>query len=108
MAVTLTAITSHWGGLGFKPVSARTQRCIFFSPFIFFPTLYNCLVTMGFLPQAIRVAFLGESQLRQSRATQSTVHAGCLVFPIIHRTLTRTTGSLTWAQMLMHSIAHGG
>ena len=29
----------------------------------------------------------GESQLRQSRATQPTVHAGCLSVSIIHRTL---------------------
>ena len=32
---------------------------------------------MGFLPWEIRVAFPGESQLRQSRATHPTVHAGC-------------------------------
>ena len=29
-------------------------------------------------------------------------------FSMIHRTLTRTTGPLTCAQMLMHAIAHGG
>ena len=50
--------------------------------------------------------FPGESQLRQSRATQPTVHAGCFSVSIIHRTLTWTTGSLTCAQMLMHAIAH--
>ena len=32
---------------------------------------------MGFLPWEMRVAFPGESQLRQSRATKPTVHAGC-------------------------------
>ena len=63
---------------------------------------------MGFLPWEIRVAFPGESQLRQSRATQPTVHAGCSSVSIIHRTLTWTTGSLTCAQMLMHAIAHEG
>ena len=36
---------------------------------------------MGFLPGEIRVAFPGESQLRQSRATQPTVHAGCFHNP---------------------------
>ena len=42
----------------------------------------NYIVPMGFLPWEIRVAFPGERQLRQSRATQPTVHAGCfLVFP---------------------------
>ena len=43
----------------------------------------------------IRVFFPRESQLRQSRATQPTVHAGCLSVCLIHRTLTRTTGSLS-------------
>ena len=62
---------------------------------------------MGFPPWKIRVAFPGESQLRQSRANQPTVHDGCFTVSIIHRTLTWTTGSLTCAQMLMHAIAHG-
>ena len=43
---------------------------------------------MGFLPWEIRVAFPGESQLRQSRATQPRAHAGCFSGSIIHRTLT--------------------
>ena len=55
----------------------------------------------------IRVAFSGESQLRQSRATQTMVHAGCFIVSLIHRSLTWTTGSLTCAQILMHAIAHG-
>ena len=33
-----------------------------------------------------RVTFPGESQLRQSRATQPTVHAGCFSASMIHRT----------------------
>ena len=40
-------------------------------------TFYNCIVPMGFLPWKIRVALSGKSQLQQSRATQTTVHAGC-------------------------------
>ena len=64
---------------------------------------------MGFPPWEIRVAFLGESQLRQSRLPNlPTVHAGCFSVSIIHRTLTWTTGSLTCAQMLIHAIEHGG
>ena len=66
---------------------------------------------MGFLPWEIRVALPRESQLRRSRATQPTVHAGFFFFfsvSIIHRTLIWTTGSLTRPQMLMHAIAHGG
>ena len=47
---------------------------------------------MGFLPWEIRIAFPGESQLRQSHATQSTVHAACFSVSIIHRA----------------AIAHGG
>ena len=68
---------------------------------------YNCIVPVGFLPWEIRVAFPGESQLRQSCATQFTVHAGCFSVFIIHQTLTWSTGSLTCIQMLMHAIAHG-
>ena len=63
---------------------------------------------MEFLPWEIRIAFPGESQLRQGRATQPTIHAGCFSVFRIHRTLTWTTGSLRWTQMLMHAIAHGG
>ena len=55
------------------------------------------------------VALFGKSQLRQSRATQATVPAGCFIVSIIHRTLIWTTaGFLAWAQMLMHAIAHRG
>ena len=63
---------------------------------------------MGFLPWEGRVAFPGENQLRQSRATQLTAHAGCFNVSIIHRTLTWTTGSLTCTLMLVHVIAQGG
>ena len=75
---------------------------------LFTVTVYNCTVPMRFFPWEIRVAFPGESQLRQSRATQRKVHAGCFSVFIIHRTLTRSTGSLTCTQTLMHAIAHGG
>ena len=68
----------------------------------------NCIVPFGFLPREIRVAFPTENQLRQSRATQTTEHAECFSVSIIHRTLTRTIGALTCAQMLMLAIAHGG
>ena len=63
---------------------------------------------MGFLSWEIRVALPRESQLRQSRATHPTVHAGSFSVSIIHRTLTWTMGTLTCALMLMHEIAHGG
>ena len=64
---------------------------------------------MRFLPWEIWVAFPGESQLQQSRATQLTVHTVFLIFfsvSIIDQTWTWTTGSLMCAQMLMHVIAH--
>ena len=59
---------------------------------------------MRFLQLEIRVAFPGENQPRQSRATQPTVHAWCFSVSIIHQTLTWTT----WSLMLMHAIAYGG
>ena len=74
----------------------------------FFLLFYNCIVPMGFLPWENRVAFPGGSQLRQSRATQPTVQAGCFSASRIHRTFTWTTESLTCAQTLMHAIVHGG
>ena len=76
--------------------------------FLSYFTFYNCIVPVGFLPWEIRVVFPAESQLRQSHATQPTVHAGCFSVSIIHRTLTWTTGSLTCALTLIHAIAHGG
>ena len=50
------------------------------------------------LPWRIRVAFPGESQLRQSSATQPKVRIGCFSACLIHRTLTWTTGPLTCAR----------
>ena len=70
--------------------------------------IYNRIVRKGFLPWEILTAFPGESQLRQSHATQPRVHAGCFSVSIIHQTLTWTTASLRCAQMLMHAIAHRG
>ena len=57
----------------------------------------NCIVPLASFPWKIRVAFPGESQLRQSRAIQPTAHAGCFSVSLIHRILTRTTGTLTCA-----------
>ena len=74
---------------------------------LFYFTFFNGIARMGFLPREIRVAFPRESQLRQSRATQRTMHAGCFSVSIIHWTLAWTIGSLTRTHMLMHSIAHG-
>ena len=55
----------------------------------------NILSQRDLLHRKIRVAIPGENQLRHSRVTQPTVHAGCLSVSIIHQTLTWTTGSLT-------------
>ena len=49
------------------------------------------IVPLGFLKWEIPVALPRKSQLRQSRATQPMVHAGCFSASISHRTLTRTT-----------------
>ena len=43
----------------------------------------------------------------QSGATQPAVHTGWFGVSMVHWILIRTTGSLTFAQMLMHAIAHG-
>ena len=45
---------------------------------LFFFFIQNCIVPLALLSRKIRVAFPGESQLQQSRATQPTMHAGCL------------------------------
>ena len=87
------------------PSFQTTFFSIFFSTAIMIAII---IVPLGFLPRKIRIVFSRESQLRQSRAIQLTVHAGCLGVFIIHRSLTWTTGSLTRAQMLMHANAHEG
>ena len=62
---------------------------------LIFQQLY-CTIGISPSPWEIFVFFFPrESQLRQSRATQPTVHAGCLSVCLIHLTLTRTTGSLS-------------
>ena len=53
---------SHWDNIVVK----KRETIILF-------TFYNCIVPMGFIPWEIRVAFPGESQLQQSRATQPRV-----------------------------------
>ena len=63
---------------------------------------YSCIVQWGFLPWSL---FVGESQLRQSRATQPTVHAGHFSVSKIQGTRIRTTGCLTCTQMLTHAVA---
>ena len=90
-------------------LSPKTRESLFY--FILFFNFFffnNCIVAMGFLPWGIRVAFPGESQLRQSRTTQPTVHDGCFSVSINRRTLTWTTGFLRCAETLMREIAHGG
>ena len=52
--------------------------------------------------------FPRKSRLRQSRATQSTVHAGCFSVSIFHHTMTCATESLTCTSMLVRAVAHGG
>ena len=73
---------------GISDKRGRNLKRIFF---------YNCVVPL--VPWEIGVAFPWESQLRQSRAAQPTVHAGCFSVSLIHRTGTWTTGSLTGTQI---------
>ena len=66
--------------------AAPALRSLFSLGYLLFHLfIYNRTVLLGFLPWEIRVAFLGESQLRQSRATQPTVRAGCFSVSIIQR-----------------------
>ena len=51
---------------------------------------------MRFLRPEIRVAFLGESQLQLSRATQPTVHAGSFSVSIIYRTPTLANSDMDY------------
>ena len=96
------ATPSHKDTVSFKLRSDRLWIQNYFS------TFYNCIVPMWFLLWEIRVAFPGESQLRQSRATQPTSLAGCFSVSIIHRTLTWTTGSFMYAQIFnISDCTHG-
>ena len=52
-------------------------RLLFLLLLLFLSAVCNCIVPMKFLAWEIRVAISEESQLRQSPATQPTVHAGC-------------------------------
>ena len=68
--------------LTLRSQSGRTESrlaCFFVVVFFFFflSAVYNCIVPMKFLAWEIRVAISEESQLRQSPATQPTVHALC-------------------------------
>ena len=89
---------SGWCTMDCEERWALLSYCSFFFFFFFF-LFYNCTVQKGFLPRESRVAFPGESQPRQSRATQPKVHAGCFSVSITHRTLKWTTGSLTCIQL---------
>ena len=87
------------------------MRVVFLSlNFFFFFFFYSYIFPLGFLLWEIQIqdAFLGESQLQQSRATQPMVLARCFNVSITHWSLRWNTGSLTCAQMLMHANAHGG
>ena len=71
-----------------------------FTPVFFFFYFLQQYCSSGIFPEGkFGLPPPGESQLRQSRATQPTVHAGCFCVYIIHRILTWTTGSLTCGQM---------
>ena len=85
--------------LRYRKVSRRRGRNDGFSLQLYWPTGISPIGNSGCFPR--------ESQLRQSGATKPSLHAECFSVSIISRTLTWTTGSLTCAQMWMHTIAHG-
>ena len=88
---------TRMGGLSATLAVNRLGRVLFLALFVFV-FFYTLLSQSEFLPCEIRFAFPKESQLQQSRATQSQLiktHAGSFRVSVIHRTLTRTTGPLT-------------
>ena len=105
---TNVRIHTHARAGGCMLTDTRGRACTR-THFLFLFTFYffQLYCPSGFLPWENRFVFHGERQLRQSRATQPTAHAGCFSVSITHQTRTWNTGSLTSAQMLMHAIAHG-
>ena len=82
VAVVRRHMSDSW--VLFRVVIGRyiiTSSLLLFFTFLLFTTVF---LQVGFLPWKTRVAFPGESQLRQSRATQPTVHAGCFSVSLIH------------------------
>ena len=72
------AVAGHVSQVVWKGSKALPFDLVFF--FFYFPVC-NSIVPMRFLPWEIRIAFLWESQLRRSRATQAMCILGVLVFP---------------------------
>ena len=89
-AFQVTMVQFHWGGLKLQHVQTEDFFFFFFwSCWVLFfhnflqlycPNGIYLIGNLGCLPRG--------SQLRQSRATQPKVHAGCYSFSVIHRTLT--------------------
>ena len=73
-----------------------------------FVLFYKYIVPLEFLPWKIQVA------LPKGKPTATElgypIYGACWMFQFckIHRTLTWTTGSSTFIQVLIHAIAHGG
>ena len=67
-----------------KRSNSDMRNTLFSLIYLFIVYFYKYVVPVGFLSREIRVTFLGESQLRHNRATQSTVRAyvRCLSFPL--------------------------
>ena len=90
-SVYVSSLTFTKWGWSIGSEKAIWEGILFFL-FLLFTTV---LSQWDFYHGKFGLPFPGESQLRQSRATQLTVHGGCFSVFIIHRTLTWTTGSLT-------------
>ena len=86
-------------------VSSSLLHILFF---FFLSSFFQLYCPIGISPIGNSDCFPMSNQPCHSQATQSREHAGCFSGSIIHRTLTRTTGSLTCLLMLMRAIAHGG
>ena len=80
--------------------------------FIYFSemNLYNCITVLSqwdFSYGKFGLLSLGKASCDRVALPKLQCMLGVLSVSIIHRTLTRTTGSLACGQMLMHAIAHG-
>ena len=97
-------IIVHWAHL-WNPVPHRKEtNRLFFTFFLIYIILFTTVLSQWDFSHG-KFGLLSPGG--QCHATQPTVHAGCFSVSIAHRALTRTTGSLTCEQILMHATAHG-
>ena len=78
-----------------EPKIAKKEGETVHLPFSFEILSDSFIAPLGFLPRGIRVAFPGKDSCDRVPIPNLRCTLGAIVFPIIHRTLTWTTASLT-------------